>query len=60
MHQLQLQLELEQVLVLVLAPLQLVQAQLAVPDQLVPQPIHLQLAALVVQPLLALLELAQE
>ena len=43
-----------------LAPLQLVQAQLAVPDQLVPQPIHLQLAALVVQPLLALLELAQE
>ena len=58
MHQLQLRLELEQAQVQ--APLQLVQAQLAVPDQLVPQPIHLQLAALVVQPLLALLELAQE
>ena len=56
MHQLQLQLELEQVQ----APLQLVQAQLAVPDQLVPQAAHLQLAALVVQPLLALLEQAQE
>ena len=56
MHQLQLQLELEQVQ----APLQLVQAQLAVPDQLTPQAAHLQLAALVVQPLLALLEQAQE
>ena len=43
-----------------LAPLQLVQAQLAVPDQLALRPVHLQLAALVVQPLLALLELAQE
>ena len=60
MHQLQLQLELEQVLVLVLAPLQLIQAQLAVPDQLALRPVHLQLAALVVQPLLVLLEQAQE